>query len=207
MEPMVQPRQSRFKLVSPDLLAEIILIWWMPRIRVIPPLASLLPQRRPTTSASGVGRIVWVLSIFLPQLSFKCTAQAHMGCTATLFPTVPTAPIPPAGAQDPLQLQLRAKPRSEPIVPVEPSEAPIRQLRKRTRTHNPSAPSLQPGKARKRAKKGGEKELNLDWGLVAGGKHCDLKMCFTQVEFNCLNQNGRLGLKMGTRFLQVSTPR
>ncbi|KAJ7823690.1 hypothetical protein B0H14DRAFT_2597717 [Mycena olivaceomarginata] len=93
-----------------------------------------------------------------------------MGRTATLFPTVPTAPIPPAGAQDPLQLQLRAKPQSEPIVPVEPSEAPIRQLCKHTRTHNPSAPSLQPGKARKRAKKGGEKELNLDWGLVTGGK-------------------------------------
>ncbi|KAJ7717615.1 hypothetical protein B0H14DRAFT_3170905 [Mycena olivaceomarginata] len=154
----------------------------MPRIRVVPPLASSLPT--PPSHNERVGRRT------------DCMGQAHMGCTATLFPTVPTAPIPPAGAQDPL-----AKPRSEPIVPVEPSEAPIRQLRKRTRTHNPSAPSLQPGKARKCAKKGGEKELNLDWGLVAGGKHCELKMCFTQVEFNCLNQNGRLGLKMGTRFL------
>ncbi|KAJ7799247.1 hypothetical protein B0H14DRAFT_3156581 [Mycena olivaceomarginata] len=93
-------------------------------------------------------------------------ASAH----GLLFPAVPTAPIPPAGAQDLLQLQLRAKPRSEPIVPVEPSEAPIRRLRKRIRTHNPSAPSLQPGKAPKCAKKGGEKELNLDWELVAGGK-------------------------------------
>jgi hypothetical protein len=56
------------------------------------------------------------------------------------------------------------------MVPVEPSEAPIRRLRTRIQTHNPSAPSLQPGKALKHAKKGGEKELNLDWELVAGGK-------------------------------------
>ncbi|KAJ7811926.1 hypothetical protein B0H14DRAFT_3879904 [Mycena olivaceomarginata] len=33
----------------------------------------------------------------------------------------------------------------------------------------PSAPSLRPGKAPKCAKKGGEKELNLDWELAAGG--------------------------------------
>ncbi|KAJ7787028.1 hypothetical protein B0H14DRAFT_2629822 [Mycena olivaceomarginata] len=35
---------------------------------------------------------------------------------------------------------------------------------------------IQPGKAPKCAKKGGEKELNLDWELVAGGKHGRLSL-------------------------------
>ncbi|KAJ7860296.1 hypothetical protein B0H13DRAFT_2672115 [Mycena leptocephala] len=80
--------------------------------------------------------------------------------TATVFPAATNVPIPSAGTPDPLQ----------PIPAAELSEAPIRELRKRARAHNPSAPSLQPGKSQKRAKKGGEKELNLDWELVAGGK-------------------------------------
>ncbi|KAJ7851042.1 hypothetical protein B0H14DRAFT_3662851 [Mycena olivaceomarginata] len=41
MEPTVQAHQSRLKLVSPDLSAEIIRIRWVPRIRVIPPPAFL----------------------------------------------------------------------------------------------------------------------------------------------------------------------
>lgn len=77
-----------------------------------------------------------------------------------MFPAATYVPIPSAGTPDPLQ----------PIPAAELSEAPIRELRKRARAHNPSAPSLQPGKSQKRAKKGGENELNLDWELVAGGK-------------------------------------
>ncbi|KAJ7859888.1 hypothetical protein B0H13DRAFT_2569863 [Mycena leptocephala] len=80
--------------------------------------------------------------------------------TATVFPAATNVPIPYAGTPDPLQ----------PISAAELSEAPIRELRKCARAHNPSAPSLQPGKSQKRAKKCGEKELNLDWELVAGGK-------------------------------------
>ncbi|KAJ7857858.1 hypothetical protein B0H13DRAFT_2574102 [Mycena leptocephala] len=80
--------------------------------------------------------------------------------TATVFPTTTSVPIPSAGTPDPLQ----------PIPAAELSEAPIHELRKRARAHNPSAPSLQPGKSQKRSKKGGEKELNLDWELVAGGE-------------------------------------
>ncbi|KAJ7793881.1 hypothetical protein B0H14DRAFT_2622448 [Mycena olivaceomarginata] len=38
--------------------------------------------------------------------------------------------------------------------------APIHKLWKCARAHKPSVPSLQPGKALKRAKKGGEKKLN-----------------------------------------------
>ncbi|KAJ7813702.1 hypothetical protein B0H13DRAFT_2293928 [Mycena leptocephala] len=66
--------------------------------------------------------------------------------TATVFPAATNVPIPSAGTPDPLQ----------PIPAAELSEAPIRELRK--------------WKSQKRAKKGGEKELNLDWELVAGGK-------------------------------------
>ncbi|KAJ7719253.1 hypothetical protein B0H14DRAFT_2643067 [Mycena olivaceomarginata] len=122
---------------------------FVPRIHVIPPLASLLPHHRPTTSSSGVRQIVW--------LSFKCTVQVHMGCTATLFPAVPTASISPAGAQDPLQ----------------------------------------PGKAPKHTKKGGEKELNLDWELVAGGKYC-----FSRVQLS--KSERKIGVEDG---YTVSTPR
>jgi hypothetical protein len=68
------------------------------------------------------------------------------------------------------KLQLRGLPLSEPITAGEPSEAPICQLWKRARAYNFSAPSLQPGKAPKCGKKGGKKEQNLDWELVAGGK-------------------------------------
>ncbi|KAJ7907852.1 hypothetical protein B0H13DRAFT_2662235 [Mycena leptocephala] len=67
--------------------------------------------------------------------------------TATAFPAATNVPIPSAGTPDPPQ----------PIPAAELSEAPIRELRKR--------------KSQKRAKKGGEKELTLDWELVAGGKH------------------------------------
>ncbi|KAJ7803333.1 hypothetical protein B0H14DRAFT_3154506 [Mycena olivaceomarginata] len=111
-------------------------------------------------------------------------------------------------------LQLRAKPRSEPIVPVELSEVPIRWLRKCTRTHNPSAPSLQPGKAPKRAKKGGERELNLDWELVAGGNML-LIYCLIVTRLLCLNRDcfSRVQLSKSERKIgvedgyTVSTPR
>ncbi|KAJ7677389.1 hypothetical protein B0H14DRAFT_3177791, partial [Mycena olivaceomarginata] len=100
MEPMVQPRQSRFKLV--------------PRIRVILPLASLLPHRRPTTSASGVGRIVW--------LSFKCKygASAH-GLHSNFVPRRANRPYPTCWRTGSAAATTQSKASSEPIVPVEPA--------------------------------------------------------------------------------------
>ncbi|KAJ7802616.1 hypothetical protein B0H14DRAFT_3154953 [Mycena olivaceomarginata] len=112
-------------------------------------------------------------------------ASAH----GLLFPAVPTAPIPPAGAQDPLQLQLRAKPRLEPIVPVEPSKAPYTGF-------------ANPGKAPKCAKKGGEKELNLDWELVAGGKRWWARDLAHRVQLS--KSQRKIGVEDG---YTVSTPR
>ncbi|KAJ7841476.1 hypothetical protein B0H14DRAFT_2586866 [Mycena olivaceomarginata] len=80
--------------------------------------------------------------------------------TAIVFPATTTIPIPSAVTLDLLQLQLREMPLLEPIAAGEPSEAPIHKLWKCARAHKPSVQSLQPGKALKRAKKGGEKKLN-----------------------------------------------
>ncbi|KAJ7333961.1 hypothetical protein DFH08DRAFT_814031 [Mycena albidolilacea] len=127
---------------------------------------SQLAKQRIETKRQQVGDAEKVLALAKAEANSNSSGRVLLPraqtrtATATVFPATTAVSIPSAGTPDSLQ----------PIAAGEPSEAPIRQLRKRARAHSSSAPSLQPGKAPKRAKKGGGKELNLDWELVAGGK-------------------------------------